>query len=197
MTDPEPEAASVRPGYSIEAAAIAGLAFAVLYGAVLVIFMQAPAFTAPGDDIIEWYSDPGHRGWMVAAFNLAAFSAIAFLWFVGVIRRRIGEREDQFFATVFLSRGGGGGGVTGRWLASMATMTFTTNAGPFDISLRPDGTDGYEDLAERTQQLRYRDRDVPVASLEDVIRSKEAAGREKDLLVIPALRAHLRRMDLP
>ena len=40
---------------------------------------------------------------MVAAFNLAAFSAIAFLWFVGVIRRRIGEREDQFFATVFLS----------------------------------------------------------------------------------------------
>ena len=82
-----------------------------------------------------------------------------------------------------------------RLLASMATMTFTTNAGPFDISLRPDGTDGYEDLAERTQQLRYRDRDVPVASLEDVIRSKEAAGREKDLLVIPALRAHLRRMD--
>ncbi len=89
------------------------------------------------------------------------------------------------------------GGVTGQWLASMATMTFTTNAGPFDISLRPDGTDGYEDLAERTQQLRYRDRDVPVASLEDVIRSKEAAGREKDLLVIPALRAHLRRMDSP
>ena len=103
MTDPEPEGASVRPGYSIEAAAIAGFAFAALYGAVLLIFMQAPAFTAPGHEIIEWYSDPGHRGWMVAAFNLAAFSAIAFLWFVGVIRRRIGEREDQFFATVFLS----------------------------------------------------------------------------------------------
>ncbi len=103
MTDPEPAAAPDRPGYSIEAAAIAGFAFAVLYGAVLLIFMQAPALTAPGDEIISWYSDPGHRGWMVAAFNLAAFSAIAFLWFVGVIRRRIGEREDQFFATVFLS----------------------------------------------------------------------------------------------
>jgi hypothetical protein len=61
-------------------------------------------------------------------------------------------------------------------------------------SSRPAGTDGYEDLAERTQQVRYRDRDVPVASLEDVIRSEEAAGREKDLLVIPALRAHLRRL---
>ena len=35
--------------------------------------------------------------------------------------------------------------------------------------------------------------DVPVASLEDVLRSKEAAGREKDFLVIPAIRAHLRR----
>ncbi len=103
MTNPEPAAAPDRPGYSIEAAAIAGFVFAVLYGAVVLIFMQAPARTAPVDDIISWYSDPGHRGWMVVAFNLAAFSAIAFLWFVGVIRKRIGEQEDQFFATVFLS----------------------------------------------------------------------------------------------
>ncbi|GMQ86720.1 MAG: hypothetical protein BMS9Abin07_2312 [Acidimicrobiia bacterium] len=102
MSDPEPEAALDRPASSIEAAATAGLVFAVLYGAVLLIFIQAPGRTAPADDIISWYSDPGHRGWMVAAFNLAAFSAVAFLWFVGVIRKRVGAREDQFFATVFL-----------------------------------------------------------------------------------------------
>ena len=87
------------------------------------------------------------------------------------------------------------GGVTAEWLASMLTVTFTTSAGPFDVCRRPTGTDGYDDLVEDQQTLSYGDRDVPVASLEDVIRSKEAAGREKDLLVIPALRAHLRRME--
>jgi hypothetical protein len=34
---------------------------------------------------------------------------------------------------------------------------------------------------------------VPTAALEDVLRSKEASGRPKDLAVIPAIRAHLRR----
>lgn len=87
------------------------------------------------------------------------------------------------------------GGVTAEMLAPMVTVTFVTTAGPFDICLRPEGTGGYEDLARNRRDLVYADRRVPVASLEDVIRSKEAAGREKDLLVTPALRTHLRRMD--
>lgn len=87
------------------------------------------------------------------------------------------------------------GGVTAEMLAPMLTAAFATSAGPFDVCLRPAGTEGFEDLAANRQLLTYRDRDVPVASLEDVIRSKEAAGRDKDLLVIPALRAHLRRME--
>jgi hypothetical protein len=37
--------------------------------------------------------------------NLIPFAGIAFLWFIGVLRGRIGEREDRFFATVFLGRG--------------------------------------------------------------------------------------------
>jgi hypothetical protein len=37
--------------------------------------------------------------------NLIPFAGIAFLWFIGVIRDRIGEREDRFFATVFLGSG--------------------------------------------------------------------------------------------
>ena len=39
------------------------------------------------------------------ALNLIPFAGIAFLWFVGVVRDRIGEREDRFFATVFLGSG--------------------------------------------------------------------------------------------
>jgi hypothetical protein len=39
------------------------------------------------------------------ALNLVPFAGIAFLWFIGVLRDRIGEREDRFFATVFLGSG--------------------------------------------------------------------------------------------
>jgi hypothetical protein len=87
------------------------------------------------------------------------------------------------------------GGITDEWLSEMVTVTLTTVAGPLDIALRPDGTGGFDDLVGNRAMLVYGDRTVPVAGLADVIRSKEAAGREKDLLVIPALRAHLRRLE--
>ena len=85
------------------------------------------------------------------------------------------------------------GGITAAWLADMVTITLITSAGPLDIALRPDGTAGYDDLHKSVTIVTYEGLDVPVASLADVIRSKEAAGREKDLLVLPALRAHLQR----
>jgi hypothetical protein len=42
---------------------------------------------------------------VAVALNLVPFAGIAFLWFIGVLRDRIGEREDRFFATVFLGSG--------------------------------------------------------------------------------------------
>jgi len=75
----------------------------------------------------------------------------------------------------------------------MVTVTLWTDAGALDIALRPDGTAGYDDLHDSLTIVNHEGHEVPVASLADVIRSKEAAGREKDLLVLPALRAHLRR----
>ena len=39
------------------------------------------------------------------ALNLLPFAGIAFLWFIGVVRDRLGEHEDRFFATVFLGSG--------------------------------------------------------------------------------------------
>jgi predicted nucleotidyltransferase len=85
------------------------------------------------------------------------------------------------------------GGITAGWLAEMVTVTLSTDAGALDIALRPDGTDGYDDLHDSLSIVDHEGYRVPVASLADVIRSKEAAGREKDLLVLPALKAHLRR----
>ena len=46
-------------------------------------------------------------GWEMVdlALNLLPFAGIAFLWFIGVVRDRLGEHEDRFFATVFLGSG--------------------------------------------------------------------------------------------
>ena len=50
-------------------------------------------------------TDPGRRKAVRVALDLVPFAGIAFLWFIGVLRNRLGELEDQFFATVFLASG--------------------------------------------------------------------------------------------
>jgi hypothetical protein len=47
-------------------------------------------------------TDSGRRTTVVIALNLVPFAGIAFLWFIGVIRDRVGGREDRLFTTVFL-----------------------------------------------------------------------------------------------
>jgi hypothetical protein len=74
------------------------------------------------------------------------------------------------------------------------TWTYVTKHGNLDVALLPDGTHGYEDLRRSATRERLTDNlEVPVAALSDVIRSKEAAGREKDRAVLPALRQVLER----
>jgi len=63
--------------------------------------------------------------------------------------------------------------------------------GEFDISFHPSGfTAGYAQLAAGAHRVRVGDVVVMVADLDDVIRSKEAAGRPKDLQVLPLLYGH-------
>ena len=85
------------------AAAVAGIIFSVLLSAALVLLrVSVPAHPAvPG----LWLTDSHHRAEVAIALNLVPFAGIAFLWFIGVLRDRIGEREDRFFATVFLGSG--------------------------------------------------------------------------------------------
>jgi hypothetical protein len=84
-------------------------------------------------------------------------------------------------------------GVSAELLASLGVVTLWTDAGALDIAMVPDGTSGYADLYGSSTIADYEGRPVPIASLADIIRSKEAAGREKDLRVLPALRAHMKR----
>ncbi|MGH8999300.1 MAG: nucleotidyltransferase domain-containing protein [Acidimicrobiia bacterium] len=78
-----------------------------------------------------------------------------------------------------------------RTFDQMTTMTFFTRAGPFDVSLRPDGTGGYPDLVRSAMRIEFHSQTVPVAALEDIIRSKDAAGRPKDRAVLNDLRRYL------
>src|SRR5262245_27345953 len=85
------------------AAAVAGVLFSVLMGVSLVIVRSAiPAYqTDPG----AWLTDPYRRNAVRFAVQLAPFAGIAFLWFIGVFRNRLGALEDRFFASVFLGSG--------------------------------------------------------------------------------------------
>jgi hypothetical protein len=74
------------------------------------------------------------------------------------------------------------------------TWTYVTKHGNLDIALLPDGTRGYDDLRRSaTREKLTESLTIFVAALADVIRSKEAAGREKDRAVLPILRQVLER----
>lgn len=80
------------------AAGIAGVLFAVLLTTAL-IFLRLAARTRAGAE--TWLA---HEE-LALVPHLIPFAGIAFLWLIGVVRDRIGQREDRFFASVFLGSG--------------------------------------------------------------------------------------------
>jgi hypothetical protein len=100
------EQAIAKPGTVARAirtprgAAVAGIAFSLLFAVALVVVRTA--IPADPDDAGEWLSDGSRRDALLLALGLVPFAGIAFLWFVGVVRDRVGEAEDRFFATAFL-----------------------------------------------------------------------------------------------
>lgn len=78
-------------------------------------------------------------------------------------------------------------------LASALTWNLTTDAGDLDVAFQPSGTRGYPDLHANASKTDLYNVTVEVASLGDVIRSKQAANRPKDQRVLPALRELLAR----
>jgi hypothetical protein len=73
-------------------------------------------------------------------------------------------------------------------LSDVQVWNLVTDHGRLDLTFRPLGTQGYEDLVRDATHLVILGVGIDVASLADVMRSKEAAGREKDRLVLPVLR---------
>jgi hypothetical protein len=85
---------------SVESAALAGVASALLLSVSVYLLGRQPGVRSSSGDP-AWYADSGNRFTVFLGLNLAALGVVAFLWFMAVIRRRLGEREDQLLATVF------------------------------------------------------------------------------------------------
>src|SRR5215475_3171098 len=83
------------------AAGVAGILFSLLLFATFGLLR----LSVPGDPFEPGAWLGGSLRYVTLAMNLVPFAGVAFLWFVGVLRDRLGEREDQFFATVFLGSG--------------------------------------------------------------------------------------------
>ena len=76
-----------------------------------------------------------------------------------------------------------------RTLRAGDAFTFTTDVGWLDLLGTPSGTQGYEDLARTADVFDLFGQRVLVASIDDLIRMKRAAGRPKDLLALEELGA--------
>lgn len=84
------------------AAAIAGIVFsALLIASVVLVRISVPPDLG---DSGAWLASSSN-GKVALAMNLVPFAGVAFLWFIGVLRDRLGANEDRLFATVFLGSG--------------------------------------------------------------------------------------------
>lgn len=79
-------------------------------------------------------------------------------------------------------------------LARVSVLNLTTRYGDLDLTFVPSGTLGFEDLRRQAIEITVHGARVVVAALADIVRSKEAAGREKDRLTLPTLRRLLDRL---
>jgi hypothetical protein len=87
---------------SPRSAGIAGLLFAILFS-VSVIILKLSVTDVSRDSGGVWLAEKA--GWVTFAIGLMPFAGIFFLWFIGVVRARLGRLEDQFFSAVFLGSG--------------------------------------------------------------------------------------------
>jgi hypothetical protein len=84
-------------------AALAGIAFAVL--STVTFVCARVVIPVDPTEAGTWLTDSLKKDVALVGLALAPFAGIAFLWFIGVVRSRIGDAEDRFFATVFLGSG--------------------------------------------------------------------------------------------
>jgi hypothetical protein len=80
-------------------------------------------------------------------------------------------------------------------MRGMLMLNLTTRLGDLDITFEPSGPKGYADLITNTEERHLGAISIRIAALADVVRSKEAAGRDKDIRALTELYELLHRSD--
>jgi len=86
-------------------AGLAGILFSLLFLAAVLLAAPRPPDGLTAAGLVDWFEQNARSQVTIAALYVMPLAGIAFLWFIAVIRDRIGAREDRFFSTVFLGSG--------------------------------------------------------------------------------------------
>ncbi len=84
-----------------KAAAIAGIVFSILL--IVIFWLLRSSMPANPMEPGSWMKTDSKAATL--ALNLIPIAGVGFLWFIGVLRDRLADLEDRFFATVFLGSG--------------------------------------------------------------------------------------------
>ena len=87
------------------AAGIAGLVFSALFTISILLSRAHPARGSSAQKVEDFYLHQNSGRVALVGLYLAPFAGIPFLWFIAAIRSHLGEREDRFYATVFVGSG--------------------------------------------------------------------------------------------
>jgi hypothetical protein len=105
MTVPTAEPPPTIERRAPRSAGLAGIAFSVLFLAFALLLGARPPDGLTEAGLLEWFELTAKTPVTIAVLYVAPFAGIAFLWFLAVVRDRIGVREDRFLSTVFLGSG--------------------------------------------------------------------------------------------
>jgi hypothetical protein len=150
-----------QPSAVLRALVDGGVDF-VIVGGVAVILQAMPRFTK---DLDICYA--------TTEANLDALGRVL----VGLAARLRGIPEEVPFAP------------DARTLRQTQILRLTTPAGDVDLLVKPDGAPKYEVLRDRADVMTLAEREVYVASIEDMLAMKRAAARPQDLLDVESLEA--------
>jgi predicted nucleotidyltransferase len=78
-------------------------------------------------------------------------------------------------------------------MRGLLMLNLATDYGDLDITFHPSGTDGYPDLIENAEERLVGTTTIRIAALADIVRSKAAAGRDKDIEALTELYELLNR----
>lgn len=91
-----------RRATSLEVAAVAGIVCAIAWSLSLRGLLARPGLDATHAEITRFYADHADGGDIGLLLALMVIGTVAYLWFVGVVRSRLGARESRLVGTVFL-----------------------------------------------------------------------------------------------